>query len=109
MKIEKEITELGCTIILSGRLDAVTAPELEGAMEGVLSEGQTRVIMNLTELEYISSAGLRVFLIGAKKLKAVKGELILAGMTPTTKEVIRISGFPSIMPCFDTMAQVPTP
>lgn len=107
MDIETQVTDKGCVIGINDRLDAMTAPELEGAVEQVLTDGQTRLIMDLTRLDYISSAGLRVFLIAAKKLKALKGELILAGMNAATSEVIRISGFHSIMPCYDTVDEVP--
>ena len=108
MNIETEMMGPLCAVKLFGRLDAVTAPELEAAMNSLIEDGQTRVVMNLKDLEYVSSAGLRCFLLAAKKLKALQGELSLAAMAENTREVIRISGFSAIMPCYDTMADVPT-
>ncbi len=62
---------------------------------------------DLTHLEYVSSAGLRIFLVVAKKLKGLDGELSLAGLQGNIKEVLEISGFPSILPCYDSMDDLP--
>ncbi len=107
MEIAKEMITGHCVIKLTGRLDAVTAPELEGYLTEVIDSGDTCMAMDLTNLDYVSSAGLRVFLVAAKKIKAAKGELSLAGLGGNIKEVIEISGFPSIMPCYDTLADLP--
>ncbi len=107
MDIAKEMTAGHCVIRLTGRLDAVTAPELEGFLTGVIDEGQARVAVDLSALDYVSSAGLRVFLVAAKKLKIAKGEFSLTGLKDNIKEVIEISGFPSIMPCFDSLKDLP--
>ena len=107
MEIAKEMTAGYCVVKLSGRLDAVTAPEAEGYLGGLVQEGQTALAVDLTGVDYVSSAGLRVFLVTAKKLKAAGGELSLAGLAGNVKEVIEISGFPSIMPCFDNLKDLP--
>lgn len=106
MDITREAVAGHCVVRLTGRLDAVTAPELERFLTGIIDDGQIRVAVDLTRLDYVSSAGLRVFLVSAKKLKALKGEFCLAGLEGTIKEVIEISGFPSIMPCYDTLAEL---
>lgn len=107
MEIAKEMKAGYCVVRLSGRLDAVTAPDAEGALGGLVDEGQTHLAIDLSAMEYVSSAGLRVFLVTAKKLKAAGGELSLAGLAGNVKEVIEISGFPSIMPCYDSLADLP--
>ncbi|MCP3941991.1 MAG: STAS domain-containing protein [Desulfobacteraceae bacterium] len=107
MEIGKLVEEGRCVVGLKGRLDAVTAPELELSLGKIIEEGNLNIVLDLTNLEYVSSAGLRIFLVATKKVKALKGELCLAGLSGNIKEVIEISGFPSIMPCYDTMEDLP--
>jgi len=78
---------------VSGRLDAMTAPDFEKACMGLLKEGNTNVVADLSNLEYISSAGLRSFLFAAKKLKATGGDLRFCGLSGMVKEVFKVSGF----------------
>jgi len=108
MEIEKRFEKDRCVIGLKGRLDAVTSPELEQRLGEIIEEGNLNIVLNLTGLEYVSSAGLRIFLVATKKIKVLKGELCLAGLSGNIKEVIEISGFPSIMPCYDTMEELPS-
>ena len=107
MEITKEMKAGYCVVRLDGRLDAVTAPEVEGFLGQEVEEGKAALAVDLSGVDYVSSAGLRVFLVTAKKLKASGGELSLAGLTGNVKEVIEISGFPSIMPCFDSVNDLP--
>lgn len=81
---------------VKGRLDAITSAEFDAAMEKLLAERPHQLQLNLYELEYISSAGLRSILVLAKKLQAGGGELILTGLHGSVKEVLEISGFCSI-------------
>jgi anti-sigma B factor antagonist len=107
MEIEKQIQGGRCVVEVKGRLDAVTSVELDQSLSQTIEDGNLDIVLNLTGLEYISSAGLRIFLVVAKKLKALKGDLCLAGLGGNIKEVIEISGFPSIMPCYDNIKDVP--
>lgn len=94
----------GLTIFfISGRLDALTAQELEGKFEQWLEQGEPALVIDFEKLEYISSAGLRVLLAAAKKMKARNGQLYLANLQSNVKEVFDISGFSSIIPIFDTL------
>ncbi len=81
---------------VAGRMDAVTAPDFEKACTGLLNEGKTDVVAELTDLKYISSAGLRSFLCAAKKLKASGGNLRFCGLSGMVQEVFRVSGFQSM-------------
>lgn len=91
-------SEKGATIVsVGGRLDAVTAPELEGKINEVVNDGPTAIVISLNKLEYISSAGLRVILAAAKKLKAKQIKLFIAGLQDAVKQVFEISGFYSIL------------
>lgn len=76
-----------------GRLDSATSPELERAVLERLEGGCKRMVFDLADMDYISSAGLRVILLAGKKLRASQGKLALAGMRETVREVFEMSGF----------------
>lgn len=107
MKIEETMQNNTCVVRVTGRLDATTAPELDQAVAQIIGQGNHKMTFDLTHLEYVSSAGLRIFLVVAKKLKVLNGELSLAGLQGNIKEVLEISGFPSILPCYDSMDDLP--
>jgi anti-anti-sigma factor len=107
MNIEETMQNDTCVVRVTGRLDATTAPELDQAVIQIIDQGKHKMAFDLTQLEYVSSAGLRTFLVVAKKLKGLNGELSLAGLQGNIKEVLEISGFPSILPCYDSMDELP--
>ena len=95
MTIEKTLT--GETLILKviGRLDTSTAPQLEAEMNGSLDSAKD-LILDFSELEYISSAGLRVIL-KAQKIMNKQGTMKLTGVNDTVMEVFDITGFSDIL------------
>ena len=82
---------------VEGRLDAVSGPKLESQLSKLIADGQTSIILDLDELEYISSAGLRVVLTTAKKLKALEGKLVLCNLQEMVMQIFEVSGFCSIL------------
>lgn len=78
---------------ITGELNAVTAPQAEGEIIQLILGGNKKLIIELSGLNYISSAGLRVFLVAHKEAKKVNGEILFAGLNNTVKEVYEISGF----------------
>lgn len=87
---------------ITGKVDATNAMEMEKRFEE-LTNGQGNIlVVNMKDLHYISSAGLRVILIISKKLKKRKGDILLVGLRGSVKEVFEISGFDSIYKIFDT-------
>lgn len=86
-----------------GRMDAVSAPAFEEQITGMLQEGDKHFVIDFSQLEYISSAGLRSILASAKKIKASQGAFVLADLRDTVKEVFEISGFKAIIPIYDTV------
>ncbi|MFO7568743.1 MAG: STAS domain-containing protein [Smithellaceae bacterium] len=88
---------------LSGRLDAVSAPQLEDRIGLWFEQPGIKLIFNLEALDYISSAGLRVFLTCAKKMKTRDGKFCMAGLRPQVKEVFTISGFITLIPEYATV------
>lgn len=90
LNITKETGD-ATTLVLAGRLDTTTAPELEKVVGEVLQETK-ELILDCTDLEYISSAGLRVIL-KAQKAIAKKGTMKLVHVGEIVKEVFEITGF----------------
>ncbi|MBR5308807.1 MAG: STAS domain-containing protein [Clostridia bacterium] len=95
MTIEKKINAEAATLIVSGRLDTQTAPELENELDAVLP-GLKDLTFDMTNLEYVSSAGLRVILKAQKAMNA-QGSMKLTGVNDSIMEVFDITGFLDIL------------
>ena len=91
MIINHEKTEDTLVISVSGRLDTVTAPELETFLLYNLN-GVKKLIFNLKDMEYTSSAGLRIFL-KAQKLMNNQGEMVIENVQTDVMEVFEMTGF----------------
>ena len=95
MTIEKKINGEALTLIVSGRLDTQTAPELENELDAVLP-GIKELTFDMSALEYVSSAGLRVILKAQKAMNA-QGSMKLTGVNDSIMEVFDITGFLDIL------------
>ncbi len=78
---------------MSGRLDSLTAPEAQKALEGLVEAGQRSLVVDLADLRYVSSAGLRVFLMTQKLLRKVGGRVIIFQAPEAVRQIFQISGF----------------
>lgn len=89
--------QVDSTVVASvqGRLDSSNSAAVEAELMGRLGEGD--FVLDFTHLEYISSAGLRVVLVIAKRLKQAGRKFVLAGLQPHIKDVFEISGFLGIL------------
>ena len=88
---------------IRGRLDAATVPELEERLNQWFEQSGTKLVFDLDGLDYISSAGLRVFLTTTKKMKARDGKLCMSRLRNNVKDVFTISGFIALIPAFETL------
>lgn len=95
MTIDKQINGSELTLTLNGRLDTTTAPELEAVIKDNIA-GITNLVMDFAELEYLSSAGLRVIL-SAQKTMNKQGEMVIRNVNETINEVFEITGFIDIL------------
>ena len=95
MTIEKKINAESATLIVSGRLDTQTAPELEKELDSVLADIK-ELTFDFANLEYVSSAGLRVILKAQKAMNA-QGSMKLTGVNDSIMEVFDITGFLDIL------------
>ncbi len=82
------------TIALHGYLDAHTAPTLEDEIDRVLASGCNRIVVDFASLDYISSAGLGVFMVFIEQVRAHGGDIKLAAMRPSVFTVFDLLGFP---------------
>lgn len=83
------------TVVLEGRLDTTTSPELEKSLRESL-EGVEELVLDLGKLEYISSAGLRV-LLSAQKLMMKQGSMKVTNVNETVMEIFEVTGFVDIL------------
>ncbi|MBI3363264.1 MAG: STAS domain-containing protein [Chloroflexi bacterium] len=81
---------------LNGRVDSATAPDLESALKKLVEGDKTRIVLDLADVEYMSSAGLRAMVSTLKAVKRVNGDLRLASPSPRVEEVLRLAGLTSI-------------
>ncbi len=102
MKITQEQKEEVRIFSLNGRFDAYSAGEVEDKLNLAISQGARKLLIDLDEIKYISSAGLRVLLAIAKKLKKEDGQIKLCCLQPYVKEVFDIAGFTQIFKIYNT-------
>ena len=95
MTIEKNVNGGAVALKIVGRLDTTTAPELEAVIDGCAA-GINSLVLDCSELEYVSSAGLRVIL-KAQKMMNAQGMMKLTGVNETIMEVFDITGFADIL------------
>lgn len=96
MRVEKMCEQEQLIVKVAGRLDTTTAPQLEEELKASI-EGVNRIIMDFSNLEYISSAGLRVLLWAHKAMKMQEGSLVVRGANEEVREVFTITGFAEIL------------
>jgi anti-sigma B factor antagonist len=87
---------------VSGYLDTTTAGELESALLGLIKEGMYRVVVDLSGVNYISSAGWGIFIGEIKEIRNRGGDLKLSGMIGDVREVYQLLEFHSILEAYDT-------
>lgn len=102
MEITQEKQDSINVLGLQGRLDAATSGSLDEKLTALVDAGEAKVLVDCRELDYISSAGLRVLLAAAKQFKKLEGSIALSTLNPNVKQVFEISGFTSIFPIYAT-------
>lgn len=93
--------ENGVTVVaVSGSVDALTAAEMAGVIVSQIAEGRVNLVMDLTGLEFMSSAGLRTLLGAVKETRSNGGDLRIASSNPGIDKVLKMSGFNTIAKVF---------
>ena len=102
MDIEERKEGAAVVVSLNGRLDGTSAPDLEARVSAIVDCGDVRVVLDCSQMSYVSSAGLRALLISARKCQQGSGKLALAALQPECRSVLEMSGFLSIIECHET-------
>lgn len=102
MNIKKEKIGDFSVLKINGRIDTIHSSVLEYEVNQLFDNEEKNLIFNCGGMNYISSSGLRVFLVAQKKAMALKGKLLLCNMQPAIQEIFRISGFSNLFKIFDT-------
>ena len=91
-------------IVVIGRLDSATSGALEQEVRRQLQSGAVRLVFDVSALEFISSAGLRVFMMAAREIRG-KGSIALAGPVPNVKQFLDITGAATFATIYDTATE----
>lgn len=99
MRLEVNVKKVNDVVIveLMGNLDTNTSPDAETCINEYLESGTKKILINLEHTNYVSSAGLRIFLATAKKITAADGALKLCSPNEVVREILDISGFSTIL------------
>lgn len=92
-------------ITLAGRIDANSAKELEQQTKIWIEGGEKQLVLDFSAVDFISSAGLRVILLIAKKLEPLQGKVKLCGLNATLRDVFEISGFSKLFVIVPSVAE----
>ncbi len=85
---------------VKGFIDTTTAPEFEKKFQSVLNENKFKLVVDLRDVDYISSAGWGIFVSEIKRIRTQKGDLVLSGMSPDVTEVFKMLEFDTILKAF---------
>lgn len=96
MTIDKKLENDKLTLTLEGRLDTTTAPQLESILIPAFDEAK-KIVLDFSQLVYISSAGLRVLLMGQKATKAKDASMTVTDVSEEVMEVFEMTGFSNIL------------
>lgn len=96
MQISTQDSGAVTVVAVSGRVDSSTAPGLEDALKQLVDAEKTHIVLDLLDVEYMSSAGLRAMVSTLKSVKRVNGDLRIANPSARVEEVLRLAGLTSI-------------
>lgn len=108
MNIDKTKEGDALVLALDGRLDTNTCGELEKSVFADLDAGAKAIVVDFAKLAYISSAGLRVLLMTAKRMRGSGGKLALCALGPNIQEVFKMGGFDKILKIVPTRGEAVT-
>jgi anti-anti-sigma factor len=105
MEINHKVENGILNVAIKGRLDAATAPVAEGEINKMLEGEENRLLFDLSDLEYLSSGGLRVILSAAKEIRRREGKVVLAALTQYVYEIFEVSGFTAMLSIKDSVEE----
>ncbi len=90
-------------VSIAGSIDALTADRITGCIDERISSGENQMVIDLSEVEFMSSAGLRIILGALKEIRKRGGNLCIAGAQAGVKRVLKMSGFPKILKIYNNI------
>lgn len=102
MEITETRSNAVVIVAVTGRLDATNAHAFEERVLGLIEAGEMRLVVDCAQLDYISSAGLRVLLVAAKRLNATGGKIVVAALNDQIQQIFDIAGFSSMFQVYAT-------
>ncbi len=102
----RQIERHGVLVIAAeGRIDAAISPRLEELLRQALAGGQTRLVVDLAAVTYVSSSCLRALLVGARQAREQKGDLKLCALAPRVRQIFALAGFDQVFELWDSCQQ----
>jgi anti-sigma B factor antagonist len=95
---EERVATGSFVIALAGRVDSNTSGTLEKRLLARLAGGESRLVLDLSGVQYMSSAGLRVLLLASNRCQAAGGRLVLCSLRESVREVFDLAGFTALFP-----------
>ena len=92
-------------VTVSEHLDTATASVFESRLLGMVDRGERKIVVDCGTLEYVNSAGLKVFLLAAKRLEPLGGKLVLCALAPSVLMIFEMIGFTRIMKIVPTLEE----
>lgn len=102
METQVEEKEDVLVMRLQGRLDAASSPQLEKQIASIIDSGHFKLLLNFSDVDYLSSAGMRLMLFASKKLKSVEGKLIACEFNEEVMNVVKMAGFNRVLEIYPT-------
>lgn len=97
VEMKEEFREGVLFLKMKGRLDTISSPIAEKAINEYISNGQNKIIFDFSGVDYLSSAGMRSLLSISKKLEALSGKLIICRLNDNVMDVLKMSGFDHVL------------
>lgn len=105
MEIDHKVENGIINITIKGRLDAATSPVAEESINKILEGNENRLLFDFSDLEYLSSGGLRVILGASKEIRRRDGKVALCCLNQYVNEIFEVSGFSAIIPIKDSVEE----
>lgn len=102
LDIEHEAKDAATIVYFFGKMDTSTSPQAEKYINQLIEEGNSNILLNLEELDFISSTGLRVILASGKELASSDGKLTICNPNVTVNDVLAMSGFNKMFGVFES-------
>jgi len=105
MDIDHKVENGIINIAIKGRLDAATSPVAEENIKKIMEGDEKRLLFDFSNLEYLSSGGLRIILGASKEIRRREGKVALCCLNPYVNEIFEVSGFSSMIPIKDSVEE----